>query len=78
LEGVEISTPIKTIWFGWLWPIIPAREMTYCCSSFYHVLFRYSGDKLVFFPPYDVELLIDSVQKYKPQALSAEYLQALN
>jgi hypothetical protein len=78
LEGVEISSPLRTIWFGWLWPIIPAREMTCSVSSYNHVLFRYSGNKMVFFPPYDIELLFTCIQKHKPTALSAEYHQALN
>jgi len=78
LEGVEISPPLRTIWFGWLWPIIPAREMTCSFSSYKHALFRYSGNKVVFFPPYDIDLLLSCIKKHKPTALSAEHLQALD
>lgn len=78
LEGVEVSPPLRTICLGWLWPIIPAREMTFSFSSYNHVLFHYSGGKLAFFSPYDIELLLACVQKYKPEALSEEHHQTSN
>ena len=69
LEGVEVSSPLNTIIFGWLWPPIPAREMTYSLSAFEHVQFTYSGGKRTFFPPMEVRGLMSLIEKYKREAL---------
>lgn len=70
IESVEISSPINTIIYGWLWPPIPAREMTYSLSTYRHVQFTYSGGKRTFFPPKKVQELLSIVSNYKAQALT--------
>ncbi|MBL4680372.1 MAG: hypothetical protein JKY88_06565 [Pseudomonadales bacterium] len=70
LESVEISSPLHTIIYGWLWPPIPAREMTYSLSAYEHVQFIYGGGKRVFFPPKQTQEFLSLVCNYKAQALT--------
>jgi len=68
LESVEVSTPLNTIVYGWLWPPIPAREMTYSLSAYEHIQFTYGGGYRAFFPPKYTQELLSLVNKYKAQA----------
>lgn len=77
LESVEISSPLNTIVYGWLWPPIPAREMTYSLSALKHVQFRYGGGKRMFFPPRQTQELLDLICKHKAQALTKPNLTVL-
>ncbi len=65
LESIEISNPLNTIVYGWLWPPLPAREMTYSLSSQQHVKFTYGKGKFVFFPPKNIADFYDVIEKYK-------------
>lgn len=70
LESVEVSSPLNTIIHGWLWPPIPAREMTYSLSAHEHVQFTCAGGKRTFFPPKQTQELLSLVSNYKAQALT--------
>lgn len=70
LESVEISSPFNTIIYGWLWPPVPAREMTYSLSAHEHVQFTYSGGKRTFFPPKHTQQLLDLIYDHKAKALT--------
>jgi len=70
LESVEVSSPFNTIMLGWLWPPIPAREMTYSLSTFEHIQFTYNKGKKVFFPPNNTSELIKIIELNRKNTLT--------
>lgn len=70
LESIEVSSPLNTIVYGWLWPPIPAREMTYSFSAYEHIQFTYAGGKRVYFPPKQASEFVELVNEYQGQALT--------
>ena len=70
LELVEVSSPINTVLFGWFWPLIPPREMTYSSSSYGHVIFTYNEGKQVFFPPKNTEEFLEVVKAHNENLLT--------
>lgn len=71
LESVEEAPQAELVLRGWLWPPFPAREMTLSLTSLGHYRIRWRGGE-TYFPPKDVQQLLDAIQKGREHAARQE------
>ena len=64
LESIEVAPTAELVVRGWLWPLFPAREMTFSLTSRGHYRFRYAGG-FSYFPPRDQEQFLALVTRYR-------------
>lgn len=63
VQDISLAPRRELIWHGWLWPLLPAREMTASLSSVGH--YRISWAKgYCYYPPADQELFEKLVAQY--------------
>ena len=67
IQSIEPAPPRELVLKGWLWPLFPAREMTFCLSAMGHYRFRY-GDRYTYFPPADESAFRGLIAKHLPHA----------
>jgi hypothetical protein len=67
LQSVRIATRIETVRDGWLWPLFPAREMSFGLSAKDHIRIAWQTG-YCFFPPTDVAGFLALVRRYAPGA----------
>ena len=73
--SVEEVTRREVVLHGWLWPLLPAREMTPALSAKHH--FRISwGEGFCYFPPKDVEQFKNAISEVmkEPQPFESTWL----
>lgn len=68
--SIEVAPRWELIRKGWLWPLIPAREMTISLSSLGHYRITWA-DGFCYYPPLDVALFENHVSKFLPNRVSA-------
>lgn len=65
IASIEVAPQWELIRNGWLWPLLPAREMTMSLSSLGH--YRISWDQgFCYFPPSNCKLFESYVSRYMP------------
>jgi hypothetical protein len=67
IRTIEIASPKELILKGWLWPLFPAREMTFSLTAQGHYCFRYA-DGYAYFPPGDEAAFREFVARHIPRA----------
>lgn len=55
VKNICLAPRRELIWHGWLWPLLPAREMTTSLSSLGHYRISWNGG-YCYFPPKDTQL----------------------
>lgn len=55
IKSVSVAPPKELIIYGWLWPLLPAREMTASFSCLQHYRIQWQNG-YCYFPPLDTEL----------------------
>lgn len=68
--SIEVAPRWELIRKGWLWPLIPAREMTTSLSSLGHYRITWA-DGFCYYPPLDVALFENHVSKFLANRVSA-------
>jgi len=69
IEGISLAPPKELIIYGWLWPPLPAREMTASLSCLQHYRIQWTNG-YCYFPPADVELFEQRVnQQWQQQTI---------
>ena len=68
--SIEVTPRWELIRKGWLWPLIPAREMTTSLSSLGHYRITWAGG-YCYYPPFDAELFENHISKYHANRVSA-------
>ncbi len=63
--SIEVAPQWELIRRGWLWPLLPAREMTMSLSSLGHYRIAWAKG-FCYFPPSNRELFESYVSKYMP------------
>jgi hypothetical protein len=63
--SIEVAPRWELIRNGWLWPLLPAREMTMSLSSLGHYRISWA-DGFCYFPPSNSELFDSYVSSYMP------------
>jgi hypothetical protein len=66
IKEVSLVSRGELIVHGWLWPLLPAREMTPCLSSQGHYRISWGKD-CCYYPPADVELFKSVVAEHLKQ-----------
>jgi hypothetical protein len=67
IRAIEPSSPKELILQGWLWPLFPAREMTFSLTAQGHYCFRYI-DGYAYFPPVDEAAFLQFIARHTPHA----------
>lgn len=65
IVSIEVAPPWELIRNGWLWPLLPAREMTMSLSSLGHYRISW-GQGFCYFPPLNRDLFESYVSRYMP------------
>ena len=65
ISSIHEVTREELIVHGWIWPILPAREMSNSLTSLGHFRIQF-GRRWVYFPPEDRSRFSAAVQKYLP------------
>ncbi len=68
ITAIEPVSPKELIFKGWLWPIFPAKEMSFCLSSNGHFKINYHGG-YCYYPPANPENFMAIISQYKSKAL---------
>ena len=68
ITAIESVSRKELIFKGWLWPLFPAKEMTFCLSSNGHYKIIYHGG-YCYYPPANPENFIALISQYKSKAL---------
>lgn len=68
ITSIEPASPEELILKGWLWPLFPAREMTFCLSSRGHYRITHHGG-YCYYPPENPESFMTLINQYKSKAL---------
>ena len=63
ITDISPASSSEVILKGWLWPLLPAREMTPTLSSLGHFRISWHGG-YCYYPPADAELFTAEIRKY--------------
>jgi hypothetical protein len=65
VRSLEVAPRWELIVKGWLWPLLPAREMTTSMTSLHHFRISWDGG-FCYFPPADAEAFEKYAANYLP------------
>ena len=68
VKEISLASRGELILHGWLWPLLPAREMTPCLSSLGHYRISWK-EGYCYYPPADIELFRSAIREHLKQDL---------
>lgn len=71
ITGVAEAPRRELIVHGWLWPLLPPREMSPSCTSLGHYRIQY-GERFVYFPPSDAAAFLAAVERFSTLSVPVE------
>lgn len=71
ITGVVEAPRRELIVHGWLWPLLPPREMSPSCTSLGHYRIGF-GERFVYFPPSDAAAFVAAVERFSTLSVPAE------
>lgn len=71
ITGVAEAPRRELIVHGWLWPLLPPREMSPSCTSLGHYRIGY-GERFVYFAPSDAAAFLAAVERFSTLSARVE------